>query len=113
MVQEKHLINTLLFMVNIPDRFELWCGFDLTGYDKPGFGPAAIAELERCVRLGARGVGEITDKGSGLSRDDGPAMHIDDPRMDQILEKLADLELANQCTYRRSEMDVRANGRSQ
>jgi hypothetical protein len=51
-----------------PDRVELWCGFDLTGYDKSGFGPATIAELERCVRLGAKGVGEISDKGSGLSR---------------------------------------------
>jgi uncharacterized protein len=76
-----------------PDRFELWCGFDLTGYDKPGFGPATIAELERCVRLGAKGVGEITDKGGGLSRSSGAQIHIDDPRMDQILEKLADLRL--------------------
>jgi len=23
------------------DRFELWCGINYTGYDKPGFGPAA------------------------------------------------------------------------
>lgn len=76
-----------------PDRFELWCGFDLTGYDKPGFGPATIAELERCVHLGAKGVGEISDKGNGLSRGAGPAMHLDDPRMDPILEKLADLGL--------------------
>jgi uncharacterized protein len=76
-----------------PDRFELWCGFDLTGYDKPGFGPATIIELERCVKLGAKGVGEISDKGSGLSRGQGPAMHLDDPRMDPILEKLADLKL--------------------
>jgi uncharacterized protein len=76
-----------------PDRFELWCGFDLTGYDQPGFGPATIAELERCVSLGARGVGEISDKGGGLSRGKGPAMHLDDPRMDPILEKLADLKL--------------------
>jgi predicted TIM-barrel fold metal-dependent hydrolase len=75
------------------DRFELWCGIDFTGYDKPGFGPAAIEELERCVRLGAKGVGEITDKGGGLSRGTGQAMHIDDPRMDLILEKLADLRL--------------------
>ena len=22
-----------------PERFEMWCGFDLSGYDKPGFGP--------------------------------------------------------------------------
>src|SRR5450759_617034 len=77
-----------------PERFELWCGFDLTGFDKPGFGPSTIAELERCVKLGARGVGEITDKGSGLMRDfNSPSMHIDDPRMDPILEKLADLKL--------------------
>jgi predicted TIM-barrel fold metal-dependent hydrolase len=76
-----------------PDRFELWCGFDLTGYNEPGFGPSAIAELERCVSLGARGVGEISDKGSGLSRGTGPAMHLDDPRMDPVLEKLADLRL--------------------
>jgi predicted TIM-barrel fold metal-dependent hydrolase len=76
-----------------PDRFELWCGLDLTGYDKPGFGPATIAELERCVKLGARGVGEITDKGGGLGRGTGSAMHIDDPRMDPILDKLAELGL--------------------
>jgi predicted TIM-barrel fold metal-dependent hydrolase len=75
------------------DRVELWCGLDLTGYDKPGFGQATIAELERCVKLGARGVGEITDKGKGLARGEGPAMRIDDPRMDQILEKLAYLRM--------------------
>jgi hypothetical protein len=49
-----------------PDRFEMWCGFDFTGYDKPGFGPGAIKELERCRETGARGVGEIHDKGKGL-----------------------------------------------
>ena len=46
-----------------PDRFELWCGLDYTGYDKPGFGAAAVRELERCYKLGARGVGELGDKG--------------------------------------------------
>ena len=24
-----------------PDRFEVWCGIDFSGHDKPGFGPAA------------------------------------------------------------------------
>jgi uncharacterized protein len=75
------------------DRFELWCGFDLTGYDKPGFGPATIAELVRCIKLGAKGVGEISDKGRGLLRGSDNSIHLDDPRMDQILEKLADLGL--------------------
>jgi predicted TIM-barrel fold metal-dependent hydrolase len=76
-----------------PDRFDLWCGLDLAGYDQPGFGPATIAELERCVKLGARGVGEITDKGGGLAPGTAAAMHIDDPRMDPILDKLAELGL--------------------
>jgi uncharacterized protein len=76
-----------------PERFELWCGFDLTGYDQPGFGPAAIRELERCVKMGARGVGEISDKGAGLSRNQQPAMHLDDPRMDPLLKRMAELKL--------------------
>jgi len=78
-----------------PNRFEVWCGFDLSGYDQPGFGPAAVAELERCVRAGAKGIGELSDKGKGLSvrgkRGAGP--HPDDPRMDPLFEKCAELKL--------------------
>jgi len=78
-----------------PDRFEVWCGFDYTGYDKPGYGPAAIAELERCVKTGARGVGELGDKGKGLFYCTPKAwgMHLDDPRMDPLLKKCAELGL--------------------
>jgi predicted TIM-barrel fold metal-dependent hydrolase len=78
-----------------PDRFEVWCGFDYTGYDKPGFGPAAVRELERCHKAGARGVGELGDKGKGLFYCKPPAwgMHLDDPRMDPLLEKCAELKM--------------------
>lgn len=76
-----------------PDRFEIWCGFDYTGYDKPGFGPRAVAELERCVKMGARGVGEEGDKGKGMSWGQAAGMHLDDPRMDPLLEKCADLKI--------------------
>ncbi len=79
------------------DRFEIWCGIDYTGFKKPGFAERAIAELERCHRLGAKGVGELSDKGRGLrgvrGNPDGFPMHIDDPRMDPILERCADLGL--------------------
>src|SRR5882724_7195572 len=44
------------------DRFEIWCGFDYTGYDQPGWPKLAIEELERCYKKGARGVGELGDK---------------------------------------------------
>lgn len=76
-----------------PDRFELWCGFDFSGYDKPDFVQAAIAELERCVDKGAKGIGEISDKGAGFVRDAATQLHIDDPRLDPLLEKAADLKL--------------------
>ena len=76
-----------------PERFEMWCGFDFTGYDKPGFGPGAVKELERCKQAGARGVGEIHDKGQGLrsGKLKAPGMHPDDPRMDAVWDKCGEL----------------------
>jgi predicted TIM-barrel fold metal-dependent hydrolase len=76
-----------------PDRFEVWCGFDFAGYDKPGFGPAAVKELERCRHAGARGVGEIHDKGKGLrsGKSNALGMHPDDARMDSLWQKCGEL----------------------
>jgi uncharacterized protein len=76
-----------------PDRFEMWCGLDFTGYDKPEFPGTAIRELERCRDRGARGVGEIHDKGQGLhsGKSNAPEMHPDDPRMDAVWEKCGQL----------------------
>ena len=58
-----------------PDRFQVWCGVDSEKF--------SAAELERCARLGAKGVGEISDKGKGLGRS---GVHPDDPKMDAIWE---------------------------
>jgi uncharacterized protein len=76
-----------------PDRFEMWCGFDFAGHDKPGFGPAAVKELERCRQAGARGVGEIHDKGKGLrsGKSNAAGMHPDDARMDALWDKCGEL----------------------
>jgi uncharacterized protein len=76
------------------NRFELWCGFDYTDYDKPGYGPAAVKELERCFKKGARGVGEEGDKGLGMFFNDPVkawGMHFDDPRMKPLFAKCAQL----------------------
>lgn len=78
-----------------PARFDLWCGIDYTGYQEKGWSGRVIAELERCRKAGAVGVGELSDKGRGMlgmkAPVDGWGMHFDDPRMDPILEKCADL----------------------
>ena len=78
-----------------PDRFEMWCGFDFTGHNKPGFGPAAVKELQRCHDAGARGVGEIHDKGKGLKsgKSEAPGMHPDDARVDALFEKCGELRM--------------------
>src|SRR5690606_4016086 len=39
-----------------PSRFDLWCGFDYSGYDQPDWTERAIAELEKCKAMGAKGV---------------------------------------------------------
>ena len=74
------------------NRFELWCGFDNTGYDKPGYGPEAVKELERCFKKGAKGVGELMYKGKGVAPGSGRTMMLpDDPRVDLLFEKCAEL----------------------
>ena len=87
-----------------PDRFEVWCYFDFTGTDDPGWTARALADLERCHRLGARGVGELMDKGMGFKPVLGtatlaalgpekPGMHLNDPRLRPLLAKCADLKM--------------------
>ncbi len=77
-----------------PERFDVWCGFDYTGYDKPGYGPEAVKELERCFKVGAKGVGELGDKGKGMAfskNTKGLGMHFDDERLAPLLDKCGEL----------------------
>lgn len=78
------------------ERIEVWCGFDYTGYDEKGWTEKAIKELERCFDKGAKGVGELGDKGSGLfysKPSEAPGMHIDDPRMQPLLKRCGELDM--------------------
>jgi predicted TIM-barrel fold metal-dependent hydrolase len=80
---------------NFSDEFEIWCGIDFTGYDTdPDWVDHAIEELVRCHKLGAKGVGEMGDKGEGLlysKPTKAYGLHIDNPEMKPILEKCAEL----------------------
>lgn len=78
------------------NRFEVWCGFDYTGFDQPDWTQRAIAELERCYRKGARGVGELGDKGLGelySKPTPGYGVHIDHPRMQALLKRCGELQM--------------------
>lgn len=49
-----------------PGRFDMWCLFDMNNFGKPDFEKTTLKSLEDCHRAGARGVGEIHDKGRGF-----------------------------------------------
>lgn len=91
-----------------PDRFLLFCSLDSTNIEAPDYPQRAAAELERCYQMGARGVGELSDKGWGMQtgmgalniggKKEGPLprdkrLHPDDPRLDLFWEKCAELNL--------------------
>lgn len=78
----------------VSDKFEMWCGFNYDDFGTPKFAATAMADLERCVAKGAKGVGELGDKGFGESYcTKKPTAHINDPSFDPILEKCAELGL--------------------
>ena len=86
-----------MYLEPYPDRFQLYCGVETDNIDSPDYPERAVAELERCYRKGARGIGEPSDKGYGLTRDQNLApedrLHPDDPRLDKFWEKAAELNL--------------------
>jgi predicted TIM-barrel fold metal-dependent hydrolase len=94
-----------LFLKPYPGRFMLYCGMDTRSHDleAPDFPKKVAAELERCYRAGARGVGEVTDKGRGFGTgstvDPGSLLprnkrlHVDDRRLDLFWQKCAELKM--------------------
>ncbi len=84
-----------LYLAPYPARFQLWCGIDSHDIDKPDYPERAAAELVRCYKKGARGIGELSDKGSGYSRraPRDKRLHPDDPRLDLFWNKAAELKL--------------------
>ncbi len=84
-----------LYLKPYPNRFQLFCGLDTRDIDKPDYPDRAAAELARCYKLGARGVGELSDKGTGFGRNAprDKRLHPDDPRLDKFWNKCAELNL--------------------
>jgi predicted TIM-barrel fold metal-dependent hydrolase len=75
------------------DRMVMFTGLDLRGV-QPGSGQKLAQQLEADVRAGALGVGEIM-KSFGLynTRADGTRLRLDDPELDPVWEKAADLRV--------------------
>jgi predicted TIM-barrel fold metal-dependent hydrolase len=80
-------------------RFIVFCSMDARNIGAPDYAERVVRELERCYHNGARGLGEVTDKGWGMQADlqsplpPSKRMHSDDPRLDALWEKCADLNI--------------------
>jgi uncharacterized protein len=90
-----HLVD--LYLKAHPGRFQLYCGLEAKDIEAPDYPQRAVAELVRCYKKGARGVGELSDKGSGYTHGPqlprGKRLHPDDARLDLFWKKCAELKL--------------------
>ena len=86
-----------LFLKPYPGRFQLYCGLETKDIQAPDYPERAVAELVRCYREGARGVGELSEKGSGYARGAqlprDRRLHPDDPRLAPFWRKCAELKI--------------------
>jgi len=85
-----------LYLKPYPDRFQLYCGLLTTDFDQADYPARAAAELRRCYGMGARGVGELMEKGWGYGAGRRPRsqrLHVDDPRLDLFWSTCADLKI--------------------
>lgn len=86
-----------LYLGKYPERFQLYCGLEQTDIHEADYPERVVRELERCYEKGARGVGELHDKGFGLTRDSKLApekrLYADDTRLDLFWHTCAKLNL--------------------
>ncbi len=82
-----------------PKRFQLWYSFDTDNSEDPDFTAKLVAELDRVYKMGARGVGEVTDKGWGVETSEKNApprdkrLRFDDPRLDAYWRRCGELNM--------------------
>ncbi|MBV6641439.1 MAG: amidohydrolase family protein [Cyclobacteriaceae bacterium] len=90
-IGEEFGILAKLYLEPYPDRFILFCGISYDGLDEPGYSQRIVQELIACYEMGARGVGEITDKGAGINRTMDNPVHPNDPRFFDFWEQCGKL----------------------
>lgn len=82
---------TLEVKERLGDRFSFFVNLDWRGIDHPGWAPREAQRLEQAVKLGARGVKIFKNLGVGVRTEDGKLLPVDDPRLDPIMKKAAQL----------------------
>lgn len=76
---------------NYPKRFLVFANVDFEGVGEPGWGSRAAALLEEDVRNGASGLKIYKSLGLRYRDTQGQRVAVDDPRLDPVWEKCAEL----------------------
>ncbi|MCB1022861.1 MAG: amidohydrolase [Acidobacteria bacterium] len=75
------------------NRFLIFANVDFSKIDEPGFGQRAAAQLEADVKNGAKGLKIFKSLGLTTVDSKGQRVHTDDPRLDPIFQKCAELKI--------------------
>ena len=76
-----------------PGRFVMFAGFEKTGMEDAGYADRLRRQIRADAAAGARGFGELTDKGLGFVREGERRYFIDDPRFDPLWDEAGKLGL--------------------
>ncbi len=76
-----------------PGRLLVFANLDFSGIDEAGWGTRAAAQLEEDVKAGAKGLKIFKNFGMTVKDARGERIHVDDPRLDPIFEKCAQLKI--------------------
>src|SRR5574341_520490 len=78
---------------NAPGRFIIFTNVDFNGIGNPGWKEKAVKELETDVKNGAGGLKIYKSLGLEIKDTSGKRVPVDDPRLDPIWDKCAELRI--------------------
>ena len=76
-----------------PNRFIIFANVEFNGVGKEGWTEGAVKQLEEDVHNGANGLKVFKNLGFSVKDVSGKRVTVDDPRLDPIWEKCADLKI--------------------
>ncbi len=76
---------------NYPDRFIVFANVDFGGIGSSGWAEKAVSQLEEDIRNGAGGLKIFKNLGFNVQDATGKRVPVDDPRIDPIWEKCAEM----------------------
>jgi len=87
----RRFVATVAVARELGERFAFFSNLDWRGVDDPGWGAREAGRLAQAVAAGARGVKIFKALGLGVRTADGALLAVDDPRLDPIMEKAAEI----------------------